>query len=514
MRLFSMNSGHALARLVQSGAVVAAVALVVMVAGCGNEYRPVVTPINTSGPGAQPTSNVAVVSAPSPTTPGVATIIDYSGDSVLAEAPIGPGPVTFTIDETASNGYTVNSDGTLSNFPISSSLQAKQVTYSTLSSTALPVNLFSPNTGLWAADLNGNDADVFGGVLPAAFKLAVPVAPTPVMIIGPGAAVGTSSQRNYAISQNIPAPTGVECNTSPATQPIGMADAIETVSNTVSASLQVGKCPVFAVQTPDNRRVFVLNRGGDTTNPGGSITVINSQLNTLDNCAPFLNQDGHWVTCHQSIPLPAGPVYAEYNAATQQLVVANYDSNSISIIDVSLDEYGNDSNTYANNNCTTYSACGAITGGFGTVYTVPVGNNPASVTVLFDGSRAYTANQTDSTVTIVNLSTHTVEKTLPVIGHPRTVVSTQNSLEGKVYIASPDSPYLTILRTDLDLVDTTILVEGNIVDVRVGTQSGTVGNSNMVSRTPGFGQPCDLPPSLEPTPTGSQTALQVCRQQP
>jgi len=175
----------------------------------------------------------------------------------------------------------------------------------------------------------------------------------------------------------------------------------------------------------------------------------------------------------------AGPVYAEFNPTTSQLVVANYDGNTISVIDVSEDEYGNDSST------------------FGTTYTIPVGNNPASVTVLADGSRAYTANQTDGTVSIVNLSSHTVEKAaLPVIGHPRTVVSTQNSQYGKVYAASPDSPYLTVIRTDLDIVDTTVLVQGNIVDVRVTTQNGTSGNSNDVSRVPGYGQPCNLPPTL------------------
>jgi DNA-binding beta-propeller fold protein YncE len=171
----------------------------------------------------------------------------------------------------------------------------------------------------------------------------------------------------------------------------------------------------------------------------------------------------------------AGPVYAEYNQATAQLIVADYDGGTISVIDVSEDEYGNDSPT------------------FGTTYTIPVGNNPAAVTVLADGTRAYTANQTDQTVTIVTLSSHTVEKTLPITGHPRTVVSTQNSQYGKVYVASPDSPYLTILRTDLDIVDTTVLVEGNIVDVRVTTQNGTTGNNDTVSRRPGFGQPCYLP---------------------
>ena len=116
------------------------------------------------------------------------------------------------------------------------------------------------------------------------------------------------------------------------------------------------------------------------------------------------------------------------------------------------------------------------------------------MTVLYDGSRAYTANQADGTVTIVNLTSHTVEKTLTVVGHPRTVVSTQNSLYGKVYAASPDSPYLTILATLTDLVDTTVLVEGNVLDVRTTTQNGSSGNNNYVSRSPGHGQPCNLPP--------------------
>src|ERR1017187_3801443 len=100
MRIFRMNFSQARVRLVQAGAVCAAVALV---AGCGNNYRPVVTPTNPSGPAAQPQSLAVVVTAPSPTTPGIATVIDYAGDSVLAEAPIGPGPTVFTIDETGSN---------------------------------------------------------------------------------------------------------------------------------------------------------------------------------------------------------------------------------------------------------------------------------------------------------------------------------------------------------------------------------------------------------------------------
>jgi DNA-binding beta-propeller fold protein YncE len=499
-----MNFNQARVRLVQTGAVFAAAALV---AGCGNNYRPVVTPTNPSGPAAQPQSFAVVVTAPSPTSPGITTVIDYAGDSILATANIGPGPTAFTLDETGYNGYTLNTDGTLSNIPISSTLQAKNVTFSTLPSTAKPLNLYSPSSGLWATDLCTtippssvceNAVDVFTGS-PMTLLLSIPLAPTPVMVLGPP----ISGTRYFAVSQNIVSPTGLECNNSPTTQPLGVVTPIEVASYTTDTPIPVGKCPVYAVMSSDGLRLFVLNRGSDT------ISVINAQFGTLDACTPFLNQAGQTVTCHPTLPLSttagltgtnvpttAGPVYAEYNAAKNLLVVADYTGNTITVIDVTLDEYGNDSAT------------------FGTTYTIPVGKNPASVTVLVDGSRAYTANQTDSTVTIANLSSYTVEKTLPVTGYPRTVVSTQNSTYGKVYVGSPNSNYLTILRTDQDIVDTTVLLEGDIVDVRVSTQDASKGNSNVVSRIPGYGQPCNLPPAVMTSTYGAGYTLVNCQKQP
>jgi DNA-binding beta-propeller fold protein YncE len=488
MKFFRMNFCQARVRLVQAGTVLTAAALV---AGCGNNYRPAIIPISASGPAAQPTSYAVAVSAPSATTPGIATVIDYSGDSIMASAAVGVGPISFTMDASGSTGYTLNRDHTLTGFPVSTNLQEKQIQNTTLPPLAQPLNLFSPTSGLWAADLDDNLLDIFVGS-PLTFLNSVPMAPTPVMVLGSG----TNALRYFTLSQNIAAPTGVECNTSPTTQSIGEVTGIELPSYSSDPPIPVGRCPVYAVVSSDGKRLFVLNRGDDT------LSVINAQNDTLDTCSGLVNQAGQPVTCHPTLPLSltavnalniinpgsgtpsngiagmtqiAGPVYAEYNSATNQLVVANYDGNSISIIDVSLDEYGNDSPT------------------FGTTYTVPVGSNPASVTVLYDGSRAYTANQTDQTMTIVNLNSHTVEKTLPVSGHPRTVVSTQNSTQGKVYVASPDSNVLTLIRTDQDIVDTTLLLEGNVVDVRVSTQNGMGGNNNNVSRLPGYGQPCNLP---------------------
>ena len=486
MSLFSNVLSQAHVRLVQAGAALAVAALF---AGCGNSYRPVITPINPTGPAAQPNSYAVVVSSPATNALGVATVLDYSGDSILAQAPIGPNPFAFTLDANGANGYTVNSDHTLTNFQVSSTQpQEKNINFSTLPPTAQTVGLFSPTAGLWNADLNGNVIDVLAiNGSAEAFKLAVPVATTPVAVVG----LGSLGQHLYSISQNVP--FDVTCNNAPTSVATnGEADALEVASFTVSVRIPVGVCPVYGVASADGRRVFVLNRGSDT------VTVINSQDNTLDQCAPFTNQNGQLVTCHPTLPLStaaglsganvpsvAGPVYAEYIPTTQELVVADYDGGTISLIDVSLDEFGNDSQT------------------FGTTFTIPVGKDPASVTVLADGSRAYTADQADGTVHVVNLSSHTVEKTLAVTGHPRTVVSTSNSLFGKVYVASPDTNFLTIIRTDQDIVDTTVLIEGNIIDVRVSSQTTSKGNSNISSRIPGGGQPC-----YQPGPTASLAACQ------
>jgi DNA-binding beta-propeller fold protein YncE len=504
MRLLFMNSGQTRTRLVKAGVALSAAALI---AGCGSAYRSVITPINSSGPAAQPSSLAVVVSSPSTTSPGIATVLDYSGDTIMAQAPIGPGPTTFSLDATGTYGYTFNSDGTLTNFPVSNNLQAKNVQYTTMPAGTNPNGFFSPSAGLWATDLDGNNVDVFSGY-PQSFKQTIQVASTPIMILGPG----TIGERNYAISQSpdsLPADAldtnGVDCNNNPAgVTSNGVLTPIETSSLTADTPIKVGKCPVYAVMSADGRRLFVLNRGDDT------ISVINVQTNALDKCSGLISQNGQPVTCHPVLPLSttavaatgvtlpvgsvvtgaiAGPVYAEYNQATNQLVVSNYDGSSVSIIDVSMDEYGNDSAT------------------FGTTYTVPVGANPASVTVLYDGSRAYTANQTDGTVTIVNVPSHTVEKTLSVVGHPRTVVSTQNSQFGKVYVASPDSPYVTILSTINDGVDTVNLNQGNVVDVRATTQNANSGNAINTSRKPGYGQPCYLPGTLASASIGTCTTL-------
>src|SRR5215472_5352872 len=112
------------------------------VSGCGNQYRPVVTPIAPTGPAPQPTAYVVAFSQPglntqtgtsSPcpgtayTQPGVVTLLDVSGDSILAQALVGNGPLTFALDSTGSTAFSTNCDGTVSTVPLSTTLQTKNV---------------------------------------------------------------------------------------------------------------------------------------------------------------------------------------------------------------------------------------------------------------------------------------------------------------------------------------------------------------------------------------------------
>jgi len=456
--------------------------------GCGNQYRPVVTPINPTGPASLPSAYIAVASQPDYTplgegvtaspctsttfaTPSIYTLIDFSGDSIVAQANGGQGPITFSLEQGGGNVYAPNCDGTLTTAQATTaSLLTKYVLTSTLLPGSLPTNTLLANGNLYVteAGLHGPTclttncvAQMTGS--PDALKQEIPVAPSLINLTG-----FSIGERIYAISQGNSGggaqPAWGDCATPSAVTATGEADAIETTTNTVSARLPLGVCPVYGFMTQDTLRDFVMNRGS------GTVTVINSQLNAID-------------AAHPTIQVGAGPVYADYFRNGQLLVTANYDGNSISIIDATLDVYGNDSAT------------------FGTVLaTVPVGMHPVEVAVLQDGSRVYVANQGDisggtpGSVSIVSLQNYTVEKTIPLSANPHAIGAIYNYPIGKVYVASQNSPYLTVIRTDTDIVSDTIEVQGNIVEMHVNeqypgqTSPGAV-NYQTESRSVGSGAP-------------------------
>lgn len=478
----------------------AASALLVLVGttGCGSQYRPVITPVIPTGPAAQPSSLVVVFSQPGlvlPATltttappcpaeayanPGVVTILNRSGDSISALAEIGNGPLAFAMDSAGANAYSLNCDGTISTVPVSAALQTRDVGTSTLLGNAVPINSLVV-TGTQYVVEQGRDAIAAMTGNPPALKQEIFVAPSVINMIG-----ASGAQRAYSISQGNTGTPNFQWGTcaSPSSVAVtGEADAIERSSLTISARLPLGICPVYGIASADGQRTFILNRGS------GTITVINSQLNTLDTA---LNPTGTINLCGGAASCNAGPVYASLYTPGSLLVVSNYDNNTISVIDVSVDIYGNDS---AN---------------FGKVLaTVPVGMHPASVTVLQDGSRAYVANEgivctgsnsttcTDTgSVTVVNLVSFTAQNTIQLGSaspNPRSIASTYTYPAGKVYVSSQNSPNVMIIRTDTDVVSATLQMQGNVVDLQTTVQyagsSTQGGNAITGSRSVGSGAP-------------------------
>jgi YVTN family beta-propeller protein len=425
------------ARAVSSFALTAAVLASIL--GCGNTYRPVVSAINPVGPAGQPTKYAIVASSPSPTLPGLVTIVDFAGDTVLITANLGVDPYYLALNSGGNTGYTLNHDGTVNSFGISTSLQTQNVLQTTLLAGATPNSILPLSTSTYISEPGrGAIAQLTG--TPPALKQELPIDPgyTPVYIAG--APAGT---RAYAISQ---ATDGGP----------GQVAAIDIASNTISNKIPVGVAPIYGVMTADGRRVFVMNQGD------GTVTVINSQTNLLDTPA-----------AGGSNPIAVGtsPVWADLAPLRNELLVANAgdgtNPGSLSIINIPLCSVVT---LPSNPGCDPNNPVNAV--GFGQVLaTVPVGVNSLMVAVLQDttNSRAYVLNQHDSTVSVVNLTTNSVSSVIPVPAspHPTFIAATSGTPTGKVYVTSPESNTMTIIRTDTDTVQTTIDLQGRGVQVRV-----------------------------------------------
>lgn len=439
-------SGCSFANLL-SGLALAALAPVL---GCGNQYRPVVTAINPVGPAVQPTKYAVVVAQPGNVASGLVSIVDFAGDTNLVNISVGPDPYYFNISATGGTGYTLNSDRTLSSFPITQTVQTSNVTSTSLLAGAAPNSIFS-NAGnssvgnIFLTDPGRSSVAQLLSTSTPSLRQELPIALgySPVYIAGLA-----NGPRSYVLSQS---------NTAGAP---GQVSAIDTATTTITTIIPVGVAPVYGVMTADGNRAFVLNKGSN------SVSVINAQSNTAD-------------VSHPSIPVGTAPVWADLAPTRTELVVANAGNGgspgSVNVINIPL---CTSATLPTNPNCDPTNPVDAI--GFGDVLaTIPVGRQPVMVTVLQDGTQAFVANYADSTVSAINLQTNTVTATIPVAGRPIWIASTTGTPTGKVYVVtqdsvpqpgfpiSPSSSLMTVIRTDNDTVQTYVDLQGKGVSVRM-----------------------------------------------
>lgn len=472
-------------------------ACLAMIAGCGNNYRPVVSAIGIVGPAGQPQKYAIAVSSPTQSAAsgpvtfigawnstttyavnqtvsylgsqyvslknanvnqnpasattywslmanGLMTMVDFSGDTVLVTASLGLNPYYLALNSSGTTGYTLNSDKTLNSFDISTSLITSNVLQSTLPSGSNPVNILPSSSATYIADPGINAIDQLLGT-PPALKQELQIASgyTPVYVVGQ-----SSAARDYAISQST-------------SGGLGQVSAIETSGNTISATIPVGRGPIYGVMTLDSKRTFILNQ------TDGTVSVINTQTNALD-------------TPVSTIPVGTRPVWADTATALNELVVVNEgtgtSNGSVSIVSIPLCSA---TALPSNPNCDTANPVDAASFG-NVVATIPVGVNPIMVSVLGDYTRAYVANAGTGlpcstnpvagvselcTISVVNLSTNTVTATIPISGHPVYIATANATPTGKVYVVCKDSQVMTVISTDTDSVALTIPLQGYGVSV-------------------------------------------------
>jgi DNA-binding beta-propeller fold protein YncE len=445
-----------------------------LVAGCGQQYRPVVAAINPVGPALQPTKYAVVISCPVTTgatscadssSPGLLTFVDFAGDTVLTTPQILQDPSYLALTPGGAQGYVINTAGSFNEFAAGNpaTLISSQISQSTLSAGASPVSIT-------AAQLANTSASVFvpepGLSQVAALSNTgsllenIGVPNNPVYVVATSGA-----SRAYAIS----AGDGVTPST---------VSAIESGNLAVSGTIPVGINPVYGVMNSSATRAFILNKGS------GTVSVINVINNGPDTAMPVIPATG---------TLGQNPVWADFSPPTSELVVVNQGDGvhpgTLSLINIPL---CNTASPATNPNCNAANPVDAQ--GFGTVLaTVPVGVNPVMVSVLQDGTKAYVANAgnaaagVEGSVSVVNLTTNTVTATIPatsvasattdtnttpteVYGHPATIIATTGTPTGKVYVTSPDSKFLTVIETDTDTVETHVNLQGLGVRVAITSQ--------------------------------------------
>jgi YVTN family beta-propeller protein len=428
-------------------------ALTLAVAGCGDTFRPPVASISPVGPAAQPSKYAVAISDPGNGNPGLFTMVDFSGDTVLNTTAIGVAPQYLILGFSGTEAYVLNKNGSINSFGVSSYLQSNQVQTSTLFAGANATSIFPSGSYTYITEpyTAGNARIAVAQGSPPSVKQELAVGDNPVFV-----AATQGSSRIYAISQAA-----------------NQVTAIQTQTNTISNTITVGRGPVYGVMTQDNNRAFILNQ------TDGTVSVINVNSNQLDSAGGAYTNP---------IPVGAGPVWADLYYPGSLLVTANAAGNSISVVSIPLCSIVA---LPTNPNCDASNPTDAT--GFGTVLaTVPVGVDPQMVSILQDGSRAYVANTnsgsaTGGSVSVVSLDTFTVTKTIPFDGnttnqdgstnlnhgplcHPNFIATAVGTPTGKVYVTCADGRFMTVLETDTDSVRTTIDLQGLAVQMRVTAQ--------------------------------------------
>jgi YVTN family beta-propeller protein len=196
---------------------------------------------------------------------------------------------------------------------------------------------------------------------------------------------------------------------------------IDTATNTLISTVDVGQFPLGIAVTPDGKKVYVANSNSN------NISVIGAATKTV------------------TVTINAGntPRGVAVTPNGKKVYVANYGSNNVSVID---------------------TATNTVTA------TVNVGQFPLGVAVTTDGTKVYVANYGSNNVSVIDTVTNKVTVIVNVGKWPFGVAVTPDGT--KVYVANSNSNNISVIDTATKNVTATVNVGGYPYGVAV-TPDGT-----------------------------------------
>jgi YVTN family beta-propeller protein len=144
---------------------------------------------------------------------------------------------------------------------------------------------------------------------------------------------------------------------------------IDTATNTVVATVPVGRGPQGVAVNPAGSLVYVTNNGSNT------ISIIDTATNEVT----------------ATVPVGVGPFGVAVNPAGSRVYVTSRVNNTVSVLDTATNRV---------------------------IATVPVGNSPQGVAVNPAGTLVYVANRNQNTVSIIDTVSNTVVETVNVGTNP------------------------------------------------------------------------------------------------
>jgi len=375
-----------------------------LILGCGDQYRPVANPI--VGPGGQPqTNHYAYVVNFNPAGNGSTMQLNVSGDTVtqIQTTGLGSNYESFLSTSTSAIAVSNGNSDSVTGFNVA---VTGVVTTINLPIGSHPVAVTSTQAGvMYVLNSQPNSVCSSTGSISTISTTTLTVTGTICLGASPIAMVQTAGGgRVFIIDQSDNSIWVYDPPTQSVLQVLSMANGI-------------GLNPVFLVSSSDGAYIFVVNEG-DGISPGALNIISTSSFTVIP-----------------SVPLGVKPTFAYYDSNRVRLYVTSSGSNMVSIFDASNINFAN-------------SPAIPLLG------TTTVGTAPVSVTALPDGTKFYVANSGSDSVTDLSATSFAVLQTitLPAGSAPAWIASEPTST--KIYVANQSTT--SIIQTSNDAVVTNV----------------------------------------------------------